>query len=475
VAASGAGRLNVPAILRKLDRYPYGCTEQLTSRAMPLVYLNDVALRAGLVGDPDVHDRVEKAIAGVLANQSAAGSFGLWSPGGEDMWLDAYVTDFLTRARQQGFSVPAESFDLALANLKNRLAYAGDFDSGGQEIAYALYVLAANGRAAIGDLRYYAETKLNAFATPLAKAQLGAALALYGDKVRAEAAFRAALGDYAAPADDDESWRADYGSPLRDGAAMLTLASEARANIDLISLSRRVEADRQAERYTSTQEDAWSLMAAHALMQSLAAPHLVVDGAPLSGPLFRGLDAESLAAAPLVIENRGTLPVEVGLTVAGVPVEPEPAGGNFYTIARSYYTLEGEPADVSAIAQRDRLVAVVDVKTTETQGARIVVDDPLPAGFEIDNPHLLAGGDVAQLDWLNVPENPAHVEFRADRFVAALELEPGSPTEFQFAYIVRAVSPGSFVHPAALVEDMYRPERRARTDSGRIEVVGPLR
>ena len=66
-------------------------------------------------------------------------------------------------------------------------------------IAYALYVLASNGRAAIGDLRYYAETKLDAFATPLAKAQIGAALALYGDKARAEAVFRAALGDLATP------------------------------------------------------------------------------------------------------------------------------------------------------------------------------------------------------------------------------------------------------------------------------------
>ena len=71
--------------------------------------------------------------------------------------------------------------------------------SGGEDIAYALYVLASNGRAAIGDLRYYAETKLDAFATPLAKAQIGAALALYGDKPRAEAVFRAALGDLATP------------------------------------------------------------------------------------------------------------------------------------------------------------------------------------------------------------------------------------------------------------------------------------
>jgi uncharacterized protein YfaS (alpha-2-macroglobulin family) len=38
------------------------------------------------------------------------------------------------------------------------------------------------------------------------------------------------------------------------------------------------------------------------------------------------------------------------------------------------------------------------------------------------------------------------------------------------AYIVRAVTPGSFVHPAATVEDMYRPERFARTAAGRLEI-----
>jgi uncharacterized protein YfaS (alpha-2-macroglobulin family) len=82
---------------------------------------------------------------------------------------------------------------------------------------------------------------------------------------------------------------------------------------------------------------------------------------------------------------------------------------------------------------------------------------------------------VAALDWLNLVSEPAHVEFRSDRFVAAWDLAAGGATRFQFAYVVRAVTPGVYAHPAALVEDMYRPERRARTDPGRIEVVGPLR
>ena len=58
---------------------------------------------------------------------------------------------------------------------------------GGRNLAYALYVLARNGSAPIGDLRYYADTKLDAFATPIAKAQLAAALALLGDRARADA------------------------------------------------------------------------------------------------------------------------------------------------------------------------------------------------------------------------------------------------------------------------------------------------
>jgi uncharacterized protein YfaS (alpha-2-macroglobulin family) len=59
-------------------------------------------------------------------------------------------------------------------------------------LAYALMVLAREGAAAIGDLRYYADVKADDFATPLAQAQLGAALASYGDQTRADAMFRKA-------------------------------------------------------------------------------------------------------------------------------------------------------------------------------------------------------------------------------------------------------------------------------------------
>src|SRR5690606_11591402 len=109
-------------------------------------------------------------------------------------------------------------------NLQNALGYDIDLSERGPEIAYALYVLARNGRASAGDLRYYADTKLADFATPMARAQLGASLALYGDTLRAEKAFRSALDLAKASAADLD--RSDYGSALRDGAALLALAAE---------------------------------------------------------------------------------------------------------------------------------------------------------------------------------------------------------------------------------------------------------
>lgn len=471
VAITGAGRIDVPGVLRDLDRYPYGCAEQLTSRALPMLYLDDVALAVGMAADEPARKRLEKALQGVLAKQSSRGSFGLWGPGSGDLWLDAYVTDFLTRAREQGHDVPEVAFEIALDNLRNQLAYASDFDNGGEGIAYALYVLARNGRALIGDLRYYAETKLDDFATPTAKAQIGAALALYGDRLRADAVFKAAASDLGPSYADDGGWRVDYGSNLRDTAALLTLAAEAGSTaIDLRRLASRIADMRAGRGYTSTQENAWTLLAANALLHGAARPQLSVNGDRLDGAYYGHYDAESLADTPIAIANRGGEAIDATITVSGIPREARPAGGNGYRIERAFYDLAGRRIALDQVEQGARIVVVVTVRADAQRAARLIVDDPLPAGLEIDNPNLIRSGDIDGIPWLGLLEHAAHKEFRADRFVAAIERSRHESEQMQFAYVVRAVSPGVFRYPAALVEDMYRPEMRAWTDTGRVEV-----
>jgi alpha-2-macroglobulin len=174
--------LDAATLLNALDRYPFGCSEQIASRAMAMLYVNELAVQARLAPDGEIDQRIKDAIARLLARQDSNGSFGLWSVGGDDPWLDAYVTDFLTRARERGFEVPATAYTLAVDRLRNYVATAPDAaKNGGRELAYALYVLARNGAAPIGDLRYLADVKLSDVATPIAKAQLAAALAMVGE------------------------------------------------------------------------------------------------------------------------------------------------------------------------------------------------------------------------------------------------------------------------------------------------------
>jgi len=465
LAIGPIARLDAPGLLAALDRYPYGCTEQITSKAMPLLYLDQVAAAMGLASRPETRDRVDQAITAILANQAPNGAFGLWRAESGDFWLDAYVTDFLSRARAQGFDLPEHAFRAALDNLRNRINYAPDFDRGGEDIAYALMVLAREGAAAMGDLRYYTDVKGDAFDTPLAAGQVGAALASYGDPVRADAMFARAAQMMARRIASPETpvWRADYGTDLRDAAGLIALSAEAGSDVvDRETLAGYVAAP---GRTRSTQEAMWTLLAAQALIDRPGGAGFTLNGAPVDGPLVRLLRP---GAPAIRLGNESGRPAILTLTTFGVPERPEPAGGTGYAIARRHYTLEGEPVALDAVQAGTRLVTVLEVTPFDHTEARLMVSDPLPAGFEIDNPNLLRGGDIRALDWLELTGEVRHTEFRQDRFLAALDRRGDGA--FRLAYIMRATSPGSYRHPAASVEDMYRPDRRAWTDAGRAGV-----
>ena len=158
---------------------------------------------------------------------------------------------------------------------------------------------------------------------------------------------------------------------------------------------------------------------------------------------------------------------DITLTVLGVPEVPPAAGGTGYGITRSYYTMDGEVIEDRGFTVGERFVTVLRVTPFERSEGRLMVDDPLPAGVEIDNPSLLRSGDVGALDWLDL-SGAGHTEFRSDRFLAAVDLRKGQ--QVTLAYVARAVTPGSFHLPAASVEDMYRPAYRARTGTGRLVV-----
>ncbi|TCW34522.1 alpha-2-macroglobulin family protein [Marichromatium gracile] len=447
--------IDVAGPLLALDRYPYRCTEQRVSRALPLLALAERA--RALEAPREVAARLTETLAEVLASQRADGGFGRWGQDGGSAWLDAYVSDFLVRADAHGLAVPAQALALALDNLANQVAYAPEFSHGGESLAYALAVLARAGRADLGDLRYYLDARLEHFATPLARAQLGAALARYGEQERAARAFASAVA--MTPPGDADGWREDYGSWLRDRAGVIVLAAESGVALEAPA---QLLAGLDLEGALSTQELAWLARAAGVLSRG--------DD---EGVLPLRLDPAALAAAPW-IENPGEGPLTLVETRIGVPEGAVVAGGVGYRISRSYHDLDGRALDPAALVQGQQLVVVLDVESSRARRGRLLVVDPLPGGLAIANPRLLGGDAPAGFDWLGeTVEWPLHQSFGRDALVVALERDEAAPRRFRLAYRARAVAPGVFALAPARIEDMYRPRLRGWGASGELRVAPP--
>jgi len=471
IAGAGAA-LDLPGLIQRLLAYPYGCSEQIASSLQPLLWAPDAVLELGRLSEAELRERVQAGVDRILTRQGRTGGFGAWSAGGLDPWLDAYATDVLLRAEAQGAAVPPQALRMALDNLRNHAAQAGSLRDGAASAAYAFYVLARAGEAAIGDLRYYADTLADRFDTPLAAAHLGAALAAYGERARADAMFARAR-DLALAGATAGGWRDDYGTVLRDRAGVLALAVEAGTGVvDRLQLAGLL-ARRGPVHHLSTQEAAWSLRAAVAM--GAAGQGLIVDGHAVTGDAVRFFDG-----TPATVRNAGAVDVTVTLTAFGVPEEapaagaPE-AGGVGYTIHRSHYLVDGREADLGDVRVGDRVVVLLEVRPDRgVAGGRLMIDDALPAGFEIDNANLLRGGDVSgavgagALDWLASYVDPAMTEARAERFLAAVDWT--GEWSLRLAYVARAVTPGDYHYAAPLVEDMYRPTNRAVGETGRVTI-----
>ena len=335
-------------------------------------------------------------------------------------------------------------------------------------------MLARNRKASLNDLKYYSENRLDEFGNPMARAFLAAGLGLYGDGQRANRTFAAAYRS-ASALTTAGSGVSPYASALRDDAAMLALAAETRPVSELLpDMLQHVSSLARSRSYTSTQEQAWMLLAARALAADGTDMRLGINGGAHSGGFSRRLRGEDLTREPLIVTNRSAYPVQAIVTTVAAPSEPPPAGGTGFTINRAYFNLDGTPANISGAVQNQRYLAVIQVEQRVDQASRIVVTDLLPAGLEIDNPRLVGSAELKRFGWLG-KISAVHSEVHGDRFEAAFNLSAGGQRRHNLAYVVRAVSPGVFAHPPARVEDMYRPHLSASTATGWMEVRDPNR
>lgn len=499
VSYSSLAGLDPAPLLDSLDRYPFGCTEQLVSTAMPLLYANTLAPQAGRRVDVRLNPRLNEVVTKLLDRQTPDGAFGLWraGDGAASPWLGAYAADFLLRAKAAGLAVPDASLNDIYAGLR-AVARLDDFSSVGYDFevyrypgnpdtkdlmrsratAYALYVLAKAGKADVGQVRYFHDARLSREPSPLARAQIGAALARLGDTARARSAFRQAeqaLG-YRNPGDY-------YQSMVRDTAGVIALVAEAAQDDSSLGpmiqrLSRRLQNDQPRADQLMTQEQAQLLLAANALLRTAGPVAISVDGKPAAAiGAYQAVAAQ--LARPVAFRNDGQGLVWRTLTLSGAPVAAPAPFANGLSITKRIFTLDGRAADPDALRQGDRVVIAL---SGTPEGQRVypaAIIDLLPAGLEIESILGPADGEgVPQYDgrrvdgpfaWLGRIDDTRISEKRDDRFVAALDVQGAGYT---VAYVARAVTPGAYALPGASIEDMYKPGVGGRSATGRLRIAG---
>ena len=205
---------------------------------------------------------------------------------------------------------------------------------------------------------------------------------MLGDKERAEKAFRQALVDIGDTAANGA--RTDYGSSLRDGAALIALAAETNMmKADAPSLAAVLAKTYATRTYTSTQEQAWMLLAAKAMADQVKDTTLTVNGQPHKGPFSRALTPAEVKAGVLAITNTGDVDTNAVISVIGAALTPEPAASKGFRLERSFYSLDGKKLDLKTVKQSDRMVVVLKLESLDP-GGRVMLVDRLPAGLEVE-------------------------------------------------------------------------------------------
>jgi uncharacterized protein YfaS (alpha-2-macroglobulin family) len=425
---------------------------------------------------------VQHAVDTILNRQDEQGSIGLWRVGDDQLtdWLETYAVDFLWRAKERGYVVPDQALRLGRQALTRIVSYRNvSYDSYRNTQAFAFFALARQKSVDLGSLRYFHDTQLTGLYGSLAPAQLGAALALMGDKGRSANAFA-----YAAKHLSDNIPAYDYyTTPLRNLAAGVAAAAEAGASAYMDQVVQPMLAAMRPAVDLNTQEKAWLTLAAAAMAQD-GKIEISVNDVVLAGG--RGQRSLNPSAEELIrgyrIANAGDRPIWGNLIVHGTPVAAPPPLSAGITIQKTLFDLAGHPIDPSQLRQNDRVVVKIEGRLLKRNYGQLVVVDMLPAGIEVEGAVTVNASHLSErLPWLNELSVPAMRELRDDRVVSVVEPYDWDSSDadnngqltngaFALAYIGRAVTPGAYALPGVAVEDMYKPAIMARSAVGSMTI-----
>lgn len=469
VAATNQPLLATDWLFSTLSRYPFGCLEQTTSKAWPLLLAGKGDTR---LSSKEKQSRMAKVIDHIQQMQLSGGGFSLWENGRRvDQWLTMYAMEFLQEAKAQGYKVPNSMLARGMNYVEN-----SDFKDL-SVAAYAMYIRTKFGNPDAGEARYLASTLKNANDGVQSSVHLAAVFSMLGD-AKTEGTILGGLKNASI-----FGWtRYDYGSGLRDKALFSyyvlksPTTSQSFKNRVLMQLEGLFE-DAKDKQYISTQEKAWLLR--------LAQLNKTAEPLDMSLPISLDFQDYELKDLGQYLKSQSTWTsaknisdqnMYIKISTSGIAKEAARPFSNKLKITTQYTNLSsGNEVDLSQIKRGEDILVVhnIEIDADLRRDMELSIEAPLPAGFELENPRLSSGRKLlTDVDILT----PSFEEYRDDRYLAAWSLTRGSASRgledssFNVAYVMRAVTPGNYLVPAATIEHMYEPQLRANTSESYVIV-----
>lgn len=513
-----------------LYRYPYECSEQVSSRMISIAALRDVltAFKSkDMPSESEIKASFEKDIKILQSRQRDDGSFGLWKRDRERYeypFLTVHVAHALALAKAKGYNVPQEMIDKTKPYLKNVESHFDEWHKRSPEVrwtisAYALYV-----RNMMGDKDAAKAKKLLAEATiqKMPFEALGWILSVLADDKNSTAEVQTIVRflmnrttETAATANfvtdyGDAQWLIMYSNRRADGVLLEALIKADPQNDLIPKLVRGLLDHRTKGAWSNTQENVFILLALDKYFNAFekVTPDFVtkiwlgntyageekfkgrsIDSNLLNIPMSYLTEQNGTANLILDKQGAGRLYYRIGMKYAPKNLNLAPADYGF-TVLRTYEAIDNaedvkQNADNSWTIKAGSRVRVRLTMVAQARRYHVALVDPLPAGLEILNPELAVteaippdNGNTSVVEYGSQSYGRGywywrgtwfeHQNFRDERAEAFTALLWEGV--YNYTYVTRATTPGQFVVPPAKAEEMYHPETFGRTQTDFVKV-----
>ena len=472
-------------ISRRFDflyNYQHHCTEQLTSKALPLLFVAQFKTIDKTEAEK-IKTNVQEAIRQIYGRQLPNGGFVYW-PGNAaaDEWISSYAGMFLTLAQEKGYAVHAnvlnkwKRFQRAAAQNWRMPQEASGWQQWQSELqqAFRLYTLALAGVPEYGAMnRMKEQTGLSI----QAKWRLAAAYALTGKMKPAEEL----VYNVETTVTPYSSMNQIYGSSDRDEAMILETLILMNRERDALQQAKVVSKNLSQEDWFSTQSTAFALMAMGRLAEKLSGTlDFVWSWNDKQQPAVKSAKAvfeKEIATTPksgtVSVKNQGKGALSVDLiTRTQLLNDTLPAISDNLRMDIRYANLNGTPLSVNDIIQGTDFMAITSISNISgtSDYTNLALTHIIPSGWEIYNERMVAPEtENAAADGSGQSVSKySYQDIRDDRVLTYFNLRRGETKVFTVR--LQATYAGNFILPAVQCEAMYDVNVQVRSKAGRTTV-----